>query len=140
MDISIRELNLDQLRDALPLVWRVFSFFEGVNYTEEEKKAIVKRIQSGERNVDIAKATGISPGAIANWCRKYSDADENHVKCNPKEDTDMPEKKETDSAETAEQKIKRLEAENERLRAEIAVVKKSIALKVMKARQQKKRK
>ena len=67
MDISIRELNLDQLRDALPLVWRVFSHYEGVNYTEEEKKAIVKRIQSGERNVDKAKATGISPGAIANW-------------------------------------------------------------------------
>ena len=107
--------------------------------TEEEKKAIVKRIQSGERNIDIAKATGISPGAIANWCRKYSDADENQVKCNPKEDTDMPEKKETDSAETAEQKIKRLEAENERLRAEIAVVKKSIALKVMKAKQQRNR-
>ena len=38
MDISIRELNLDQLRDALPLVWRVFSHYEGVNYTEEEKK------------------------------------------------------------------------------------------------------
>lgn len=107
--------------------------------TEEEKKAIVRRIQSGERNVDIAKATGISPGAIANWCRKYSDADENQVKCNTEEDTDMPEKKETDSAETAEQKIKRLEAENERLRAEIAVVKKSIALKVMKAKQQRNR-
>ena len=107
-----------------------------MNYTEEEKNAIVRRIQSGERNVDIAKATGISPGAIANWCRKYSVADENQVKCNTKEDTDMPEKKKTDPAETAEQKIKRLEAENERLRAEIAVVKKSIALKVMKAKQQ----
>ena len=107
--------------------------------TEEEKKAIVRRIQSGERNVDIAKATGISPGAIANWCRKYSVADENQVKCNTKEDTDMPEKKKTDPAETAEQKIKRLEAENERLRAEIAVVKKSIALKVMKAKQQRNR-
>ena len=34
--------------------------------TEEEKKAIVRRIQSGERNVDIAKETGISTGAIAN--------------------------------------------------------------------------
>ena len=108
-------------------------------FTEEEKKAIVKRIQSGERTVDIAKATGISPGAIANWCSKYSVADENQVKCNTEEDTDMPEKKETDSAETAEQKIKRLEAENERLRAEIAVVKKSIALKVMKAKQQRNR-
>ena len=112
---------------------------KNMNYTEEEKKAIVRRIQSGERNVDIAKATGISPGAIANWCRKYSVADENQVKCNTEEDTDMPEKKETDSAETAEQKIKRLEAENERLRAEIAVVKKSIALKVMKAKQQRNR-
>ena len=107
--------------------------------TEEEKKAIVRRIQSGERNIDIAKATGISPGAIANWCRKYSVADENQVKCNTEEDTDMPEKKKTEPAETAEQKIKRLEAENERLRAEIAVVKKSIALKVMKAKQQRNR-
>ena len=44
MDISIRELNLDQLRDALPLVWRVFSHYEGVNYTEEEKKAFVNAI------------------------------------------------------------------------------------------------
>ena len=34
--------------------------------TEEEKKAIVRRIQSDERNVDIAKETGISTGAIAN--------------------------------------------------------------------------
>lgn len=107
--------------------------------TEEEKKAIVRRIQNGERNIDIAKATGISPGAIANWCRKYSDADENQVKCNTKEDTDMPEKEKTDSAETAEQKVRRLEAENEQLRAEIAVLKKSIALKVMKARQQRNR-
>ena len=96
---------------------------KNMNYTEEEKKAIVRRIQSGERNVDIAKATGLSTGAIANWCRKYSDADENQVKCNTKEDTDMPEKKKTDSAETAEQKVKRLEAENEQLRAEIAVLK-----------------
>lgn len=44
MDISIRELNLDQLRDALPLVWRVFSFFEWVNYTEEGKKAFFNAI------------------------------------------------------------------------------------------------
>ena len=51
----------------------------------------------------------------------------------------MPEKKKTDSTETAEQKAKRLEAENEQLRAEIAVLKKSIALKVMKARQQRNR-
>lgn len=34
----------------------------------------------------------------------------------------MPEKNEKDSAETAEQKSKRLEAENEQLRAEIAVL------------------
>ena len=107
--------------------------------TEEEKKAIVRRIQNGERNVDIAKETGISSGAIANWCSKYSNANENQVKCNTKEDTDMPEKKKTDSAETAEQKAMRLEAENEQLRAEIAVLKKSIALKVMKARQQRNR-
>ena len=44
MDISIREINLDQLRDALTLVWRVFSFFEGVNYTDEGKKAFFNAI------------------------------------------------------------------------------------------------
>lgn len=51
----------------------------------------------------------------------------------------MPEKKKTDPAETAEQKVRRLEAENEQLRAEIAVLNKLIALKVMKARQQRNR-
>ncbi|MGN0830154.1 MAG: GNAT family N-acetyltransferase [Candidatus Ornithospirochaeta sp.] len=44
MDISIRELNLDQLRDALPLVLRVFSHYEGVNYREEGKKAFFNAI------------------------------------------------------------------------------------------------
>lgn len=107
--------------------------------TEEEKKAIVRRIRNGERNMDIAKETGFSAGAIANWCREYSNPDQNQVECNTKEDTDMPEKKNTNPAETAEQKSKRLEAENEQLRAENAILKKSIALKVMKARQQRNR-
>lgn len=107
--------------------------------TEEEKKNIVRRILNGERNMDIARETGFSKGTIANWCREYSNPDQNQVECNVKEDTDMPEKKNTEPIETAEQKSKRLEAENEQLRAENAILKKSIALKVMKARQQRNR-
>lgn len=107
--------------------------------SKEEKKNIVRRILNGERNMDIARETGFSKGTIANWCREYSNPDQNQVECNVKEDTDMPEKKKTEPIETAEQKSKRLEAENEQLRAENAILKKSIALKVMKARQQRNR-
>ena len=53
----------------------------------------------------------------------------------------MPEKEKTEKApQTLEERNRFLEKENDRLRAENAVLKKSIALKVTKARQQRKRK
>ena len=51
----------------------------------------------------------------------------------------MAKEKDTNSNETKEEKIIRLEKENEQLKTEVAVLKKSIALKVMKARQQRNR-
>ena len=105
-----------------------------------EKIAIVERIHKGERNIDIARETGFSSGAITNWCRNYSILLENQVECNAKEESTMPEIEKTRNTDTAESKIKQLEAENEQLKAENAVLKKSVTLKVMKARQQKRRK
>ena len=123
----------------------------------EEKIKYVLQYNRGDiiKTPDGAKSRASFMNSLREWVKRYNeegeaglrrrknktctDADENQVKCNTKEDTDMPEKKKTEPAETAEQKIKRLEAENEQLRAEIAVVKKSIALKVMKAKQQRNR-
>lgn len=109
--------------------------------TNDEKIAIVERIRRGERNVDVAKETGFSSGAITNWCRDYSILLENRVKCNAKEDITMPDKEKKMTCEnTPDAEIERLRAENEQLKAEVAVLKKSVALKVMKARQQRRQK
>jgi transposase len=101
--------------------------------TAEEKLAIVLRIQNGERSIDVARETGFSQGAISNWCRNSSILAANQVEYSPKEGKAMPD---TEEKKTPEEKIRELEAENMQLKAENAVLKKSIALKVMKKRQQ----
>lgn len=101
--------------------------------TVEEKLAIVLRIQNGERSIDVARETGFSQGAISSWCRNSSILAANQVKYSPKEGKAMPD---TEEKKTPEEKIRELEAENMQLKAENAVLKKSIALKVMKKRQQ----
>lgn len=101
--------------------------------TAEEKLAIVLRIQNGERSIDVARETGFSQGAISNWCRNSSILVGNQVKYSPKEGKAMPD---TEEKKTPEEKIRELEAENMQLKAENAVLKKSISLKVMKKRQQ----
>ena len=52
----------------------------------------------------------------------------------------MLETEKRESTDTAENEIEQLKAKNEQLKAEVAVLKKSVALKVMKARQQKRQK
>ena len=110
------------------------------NVSEAEKIAVVKRVINGERNTDISKETGISSSSISIWCKEYSNSIQNGIECNSIEENTMAKEKDTNSNETKEEKIIRLEKENEQLKTEVAVLKKSIALKVMKARQQKKRK
>ena len=110
------------------------------NVSEAEKIAVVKRVLNGERNTDISKETGISSSSISIWCKEYSNSIQNGIECNSIEENTMAKEKDTNSNETKEEKIIRLEKENEQLKTEVAVLKKSIALKVMKARQQKKRK
>lgn len=46
--MKIKHLNSGQLREALPLVWDVFSKYEAVNYSEEGKKAFWDAIHSDE--------------------------------------------------------------------------------------------
>lgn len=44
----IRELSKDELKNALSLVWDVFTKFEAVNYPESGKKAFFEAIHSDE--------------------------------------------------------------------------------------------
>ena len=109
--------------------------------TPEERAAVVRRVKSGERIADLSRETGFSSGAISNWIRTSSLPIENQVNSSLTEEEAMPEKEKTEKApQTLEERNRFLEKENDRLRAENAVLKKSIALKVTKARQQRKRK
>ena len=110
--------------------------------TPEERAAVVRRVKGGERTVDVAKDTGFSSGAISNWIRASSLPTENQVNSSLTEEEEaMPEKEKTEKApQTLKERNRFLEKENDRLRAEAAVLKKSIALKVTKAGQQRKRK
>ncbi|MDD6239956.1 MAG: transposase [Eubacteriales bacterium] len=109
--------------------------------TPEERAAVVRRVKGGERTVDVAKDTGFSSGAISNWIRASSLPAENQVNSSlTEEEETMPEAEKNSPEPSDKETIRRLRAENDRLRAEVAVLKKSIALKVTKARQQRKRK
>lgn len=108
--------------------------------TPEERNAIVRRVKAGERITDLAKETGFSSGAISNWARASSLPRENQVNSSLTEEEAMPETEKNSPEPSDKETIRRLRAENDRLRAEVAVLKKSIALKVTKARQQRKRK
>lgn len=109
----------------------------------EEREALVRRVKAGERITDLAKETGFSSGAISNWVRVRlsSSPEENQVNSSLTEEEEaMPETEKDVPELTDKETIRKLRAENDRLRAENAILKKSIALKVTKARQQKKRK
>ena len=99
------------------------------NVSEAEKIAVVKRVINGERNTDISKETGISSSSISIWCKEYSNSIQNGIECNSIEENTMAKEKDTNSVALRKRGV-----------GQVAVLKKSIALKVMKARQQKKRK
>ncbi len=42
----------------------------GRRYTAEQKREVIRRVQSGESQVAIAKATGISSWTVGQWVRK----------------------------------------------------------------------
>lgn len=46
--MTIKELTIDEIRDALPLVWDVFCKYEAVNYPIDGKEAFYQAIHSEE--------------------------------------------------------------------------------------------
>lgn len=46
--MKIRQLNREELNDALPLIWKVFCDYEAVNYPETGKQAFWEAIHSEE--------------------------------------------------------------------------------------------
>lgn len=59
--MEIKKLSGEELRNAIPLVWEVFSEFEAVNYSEEGKEAFWNTIHS-EHFLNMLTAYGAFDG------------------------------------------------------------------------------
>ncbi|MCQ2555678.1 MAG: transposase [Clostridia bacterium] len=103
-------------------------------WTPEEKYELVAKVMAGNSILSVAISAGISDGQLYNWVRKYNDLGYNGLigkkKGRPRKDKTMSIKK-TDSKplnESEREELIRLRAENEYMKAEIAVAKKEMAL------------
>lgn len=102
-------------------------------WTAEEKYELVAKVMAGVSNKEVAFTAGINDGLLYQWVRCYKMKGYQGLveqrKGRPPKEPDM--KKQIVPAEltpSEREEMIRLRAENERLRAEIAVVKKGIAL------------
>ena len=102
-------------------------------WTAAEKYELVAKVLAGASNTEIATAAGINAGLLYQWVRCYKmkgyQGLASQRKGRPPKEPDM--KKKVAPAEltpSEREEMILLRAENERLRAEIAVVKKEIAL------------
>ena len=104
-------------------------------WTPEERLEIVMQVIAGKSNKSVAIENGISLGMLYEWVRKYKVFGYNGLvamkKGRPPKDPEMkkmninnPRKLE----ETEYEELIRLRAENEYMKAEVAVIKKEIAL------------
>jgi len=95
----------------------------------EEKIEYILQYNRGDviKTPDGAKSRSSFMNSLREWVKRYNEEGEAGLR-----------RRKNKTCTEEEKKARRLEADNERLRAEIAVVKKSIALK-MKARQQRNR-
>ena len=104
-------------------------------WTPEEKLELVAEVLAGSPRYAVAEKTGISPGLLYQWVRKYKmEGYEGLVPKKkgrpPKEPPLMPKKKvePKELTESEREELIRLRAENEYLKAESAAIKKSMAL------------
>ena len=98
-------------------------------WTAEEKYELVAKVLAGESNRTTAIAAGIDKGLLYSWVRCYKMKGYQGLAAQQKDG--HPRKKKIVPAKltpSEREKMIRLRAENERLRAEITVVKKEIAL------------
>ena len=102
-------------------------------WAADEKYEYVARVQAGESYKEIAISAGIECSLLYQWVKRYKikgyEGLVSQRKGRPPKEPDM--KKKVVPAEltpSEREEIIRLRAENERMRAEIAVIKKEIAL------------
>ena len=98
-------------------------------WTAKEKYELVAKVLAGVSNKEVAFAAGINDGLLYQWVRCYKMKGYQGLAAQQKDG--HPRKKKIVPAKltpSEREKMIRLRAENERLRAEITVVKKEIAL------------
>ena len=104
-------------------------------WTPEERYALVARVLAGESNKTVALLSGINQGQLYKWVHKYKIYGYNGLipkqKGRKSKDQDMKKagtRKPPKPNESEYEELIRLRAENEYMKAEIAVIKKEIAL------------
>ena len=104
-------------------------------WSPEERYALVARVLAGESNKTVALSSGINQGQLYQWVHKYKIYGYNGLipmqKGRKSKDQDMKKigtRKPPKPNESEYEELIRLRAENEYMKAEIAVIKKEIAL------------
>jgi len=101
----------------------------------EEKLELIVKVLAGESCTFVALSNGIQPGMLYQWVNKYKTLGYNGLeeskKGRPPKDKNMKKNNKTHAPklnETEYEELIRLRAENEHIKTEIEVIKKSIAL------------
>ena len=103
--------------------------------TPEEKYRLVNQVLNGRTNREVALENGINEGQLYTWVRRYKELGYHGLEIPPgrppKDPTKMKKKPHDYSEELTEserEELLRLRQENARIKAEIEVIKKEIAL------------
>ena len=107
---------------------------ENRNWTPEDKLVLINQYKAGKSLRSVSIEAGINEGLLYSWIRKYQELGYNGLinskKGRPRKNPDMRKKKavQRDLNESELEELVRLRAENEYIKTEIEVLKKSIAL------------
>ncbi len=107
---------------------------ENRNWTPEDKLSLINQYKTGKTIKSVAINFGINEGMLYSWIRKYEELGYNGLveskKGRPRRNPDMSKKitKQRDLNESELEELMRLRSENEYIKTEIEVLKKSIAL------------
>ena len=103
-------------------------------WTPEDKLVLINQYKAGKSMTSVSIEAGIDSGLLYTWIRKYEELGYNGLveskKGRPRKNPDMSKKKiaQRDLNESELEELVRLRAENEYIKTEIEVLKKSITL------------
>ena len=106
---------------------------ENRNWTPEDKLSLINQYKAGKSIKSVAINAGINVGVLYSWLRKYEELGYNGLvdnrKGRPRRNPDMSKKiiKQRELTESELEELIRLRSENEYIKAEIEIIKKSIA-------------